>query len=49
VAQGLEEQISQHLGQLSRMLPTIPGIGKGLDDVILNEVGDTQKFAAPGK
>ena len=45
----LDEQISQYYDRFSCTLHTVPGIGKCLAAVILSEIGDIQRFAAPEK
>ena len=45
----LEEQISYLLHQTNEVITTIPGIGDILGAIILSEIGDIQRFDAPGK
>jgi len=45
----LGEQISRLYDQFACPLHTIPGIGKVLAAVILSEIGDIHRFAAPEK
>lgn len=45
----LEEQISFLLQQTNEVITTIPGIGNTLGAVIISEVGDINRFDAPGK
>ena len=45
----LEEQISLLLHQTNDVITTIPGIGDTLGAVILSEIGDINRFDAPGK
>jgi transposase len=45
----LEREISVLLGQTGSYITTIPGIGDTLGAIILSEIGDIQRFDAPGK
>ena len=45
----LGEQISQYYNQFDCTLHSIPGVGKVLAAVILSEIGDIHRFAAPEK
>ena len=45
----LEEQISFLLHQTNEVITTIPGIGDTLGAVIISEIGDINRFDAPGK
>lgn len=43
-----DEQISYLLHQTNEVITTIPGIGDTLGDIILSEIGDINRFDAPG-
>jgi transposase len=45
----LEEQIALLLKQAGSYITTIPGIGDTLGAIILSEIGDINRFDAPGK
>lgn len=45
----LETKISGILHQTNQVITTIPGIGDTLGAIILSEIGDIQRFDAPGK
>ena len=45
----LEEQISYLLHQTNRVITTVPGIGDTLGAIIISEIGDINRFDAPGK
>ena len=45
----LEEEISLMLSQTNAVITTIPGIGEVLGAAIIGEIGDINRFEAPGK
>ena len=45
----LDEQISYLLHQTNQVITTIPGVGDTLGAIILSEIGDINRFDAPGK
>jgi transposase len=45
----LDEQISHLLKQVNQVITTIPGIGDTLGAIIVSEIGDINRFDAPGK
>ena len=45
----LDKEISTLLKQLHSFITTIPGIGDTLGAIIVSEIGDIHRFAAPGK